>query len=122
MRRSLTFNLEQEGYRTSNAESTEIMNLPIDTRGDLVQTVSAGGPSEKAGLQGSTKTVTIQGIEGTVGGDVITAIDGQRVKDMSDIIEFLAVHIQVGQTVTLTILRNGETNTVEVTMGNRPTQ
>lgn len=100
----------------------EAMDLPADTRGALVQTVSADGPSDKAGLQPSTKTVTIKGIEGTVGGDVITAIDEQPVKDMSDIIAYLAVHTQVGQTVTLTILRNGETQTVDVTLGSRPTQ
>jgi 2-alkenal reductase len=66
--------------------------------------------------------VTINGVEGTVGGDVITAIDGQPVKSMSDIIAYLAIHTQVGQTVSLTILRNGETQTVDVTLGTRPSQ
>jgi 2-alkenal reductase len=84
--------------------------------------VSADGPSDKAGLQGSEKTVTINGTEGTVGGDVIIAIDDQPVKDMSDIIAYLAIHTQVGQTVTLTILRDGETQSVDVTLGSRPTQ
>lgn len=98
------------------------MDLPENTRGALVQTVSAEGPSEKAGLQGSTKTVTIKDVEGTVGGDVITAIDGQPVRNMSDIIAYLAIHTKVGQTVSLTILRNGETQTVDVTLGSRPTQ
>jgi 2-alkenal reductase len=98
------------------------MNLPADTRGALVQQVSADGPSDKASLQPSTTTVTINGTEGTVGGDVITAIDGQPVKNMSDIIAYLAIHTQVGQTVNLTILRDGQTQDVEVTLGSRPTQ
>ena len=98
------------------------MNLPADTRGALVETVVSGGPSDKAGLQASTQTVTINGSDGTVGGDVITAIDGQAVKGMSDIIAYLAVHTDVGQTVTLTILRNGQSQTVDVTLGTRPTQ
>jgi serine protease Do len=98
------------------------MNLPTDTRGALVETVVAGGPSDKAGLQPSTTTVTINGSDGTVGGDVISAIDGQAVKGMSDIIAYLAVHTDVGQTVSLTILRNGQTQTVDVTLGTRPTQ
>ncbi len=98
----------------------EAMNLPSDTRGALVQTVSAGGPSEKAGLQPSTTSVTISGVDGTVGGDVITAIDGQPIKNMSDIIAYLAIHTQVGQTVELTVLRDGQTKTVEVTLGSRP--
>jgi S1-C subfamily serine protease len=98
------------------------MDLPSDTRGALVQQVSPDGPSEKAGLQPSTTTVTINGTEGTVGGDVIIAIDGQPIKAMSDIIAYLAVHTQVGQTVQLTVLRDGQTKTVEVTLGSRPTQ
>jgi S1-C subfamily serine protease len=100
----------------------EAMNLPVDTRGALVQQVSADGPSDKAGLQPSTTTVTIKGTEGTVGGDVITAIDGQSIQNMSDIIAYLAIHTQVGQTVNLTILRDGQTQDVEVTLGSRPTQ
>jgi S1-C subfamily serine protease len=100
----------------------QAMNLPTDTRGALVEQVTSGGPADKAGLQPSTNTVTINGVEGTVGGDVITAIDGQPVKSMSDIIAYLAIHTQVGQTVSLTILRNGETQTVDVTLGTRPSQ
>jgi serine protease Do len=101
---------------------SQAMNLPTDTRGALVEQVTSGGPADKAGLQPSTNTVTINGVEGTVGGDVITAIDGQPVKSMSDIIAYLAIHTQVGQTVSLTILRNGETQTVDVTLGTRPSQ
>jgi 2-alkenal reductase len=100
----------------------EAMELPADTRGALVQTVSAGGPSDKAGLRGSEKSVTIDGIEGTVGGDVIIAVDDQPVKDMSDIISYLAIYTEVGQTISLTILRNGATQSVDVILGNRPTQ
>ena len=100
----------------------QAMDLPTNTRGALVQQLSPGGPSDKAGLQPSTTSVTINGVEGTVGGDVITAIEGQPVKNMADIIAYLAIHTQVGQTVNLTVLRDGQTQTVEVTLGSRPTQ
>ncbi len=98
------------------------MNLPTDTRGALVIQVSPGGPAAAAGLQGSNNTVTINGQQGTVGGDVITAIDGQTINSMSDIIAYLAIHTQVGQTISLTILRNGQTQNVKVTLGTRPSQ
>lgn len=100
----------------------QAMKLPADTRGALVEQVSAGGPAANAGLQASATDVTINGVQGTVGGDIITAIDGQAINSMSDIIAYLAIHTQVGQTVTLTIMRNGQTQTVQVTLGNRPTQ
>ncbi|OGO64657.1 MAG: hypothetical protein A2030_06225, partial [Chloroflexi bacterium RBG_19FT_COMBO_50_10] len=100
----------------------QAMNLPTDTRGALVEQVSTGGPADKAGLQGSNTTVTINGSQGTVGGDIITAIDGQSINSMSDIIAYLAIHTQVGQSVSLTILRNGQTQTVQITLGSRPSQ
>lgn len=100
----------------------QAMNLPAETRGALVETVVTGGPSDKAGLQGSNTDVTINGVQGTVGGDVITAIDGQTINSMSDIIAYLAIHTQVGQTVTLTIMRNGQTQPIQVTLGTRPAQ
>jgi serine protease Do len=100
----------------------QAMNLPADTRGALVVTVTAGGPAANAGLQPSNNTATINGIQTTVGGDVITAINGQTVNSMSDIIAYLAIHTQVGQKVTLTILRNGQSQNVDITLGNRPTQ
>ena len=100
----------------------QAMNLPADTRGALVEQVSAGGPAAIAALQASNTTVTINGVQGTVGGDIITAIDGQTINSMSDIIAYLAIHTQVGQSVTLTIMRNGQTQTVQATLGTRPSQ
>jgi len=100
----------------------QAMNLSSDTRGALIETVTTGGPAAKAGLQGSNTTVTINGTQGLVGGDVITAIDGQTINSMSDVITYLSMHAQVGQTISLTILRNGQTQTVQVTLGSRPSQ
>jgi serine protease Do len=105
-----------------NPDIATAMNLPTDTRGALVETVTANSPAAKAGLQASNTTVTINGAQGTVGGDVITAIDGQTITSMSDIIAYLAIHTEVGQTVTLSILRNGQTQSVQLTLGSRPSQ
>jgi len=105
-----------------NPDIAQAMNLSTNTRGALIAQVSPGGPAAKAGLQGSNTTVTINGVQGTVGGDVVTAIDGQTIKSMSDIIAYLAIHTQVGQTVTLTILRDGKTQSVQVALGSRPNQ
>jgi 2-alkenal reductase len=96
------------------------MNLPASQRGALVATVVAGGPSAKAGLKPSTTQVTINGSRTNVGGDVIVAIDGKKVKEFDDIISYLASSTEVGQTVTLTVLREGSETKVQVKLEARP--
>lgn len=98
------------------------MKLPAETHGALVVTVVSGGPAAKAGLQGSNTTVTINGVQAVVGGDVITAINGQSISSMADLIAYLELNAQAGQTVSLTILRNGQSMNVSLTLGTRPAQ
>ena len=105
-----------------NPDIAQAMNLPTDTRGALIEEVTAGGPADKAGIKPSSTVVTINGVQGTVGGDIITAIDGHSITSMSDLIAYLAINTQVGQSVSLSILRNGQTQTVKVTLGSRPSQ
>ncbi|OGO28752.1 MAG: hypothetical protein A2Z16_11005 [Chloroflexi bacterium RBG_16_54_18] len=97
------------------------MDLPEGQRGALVIEVIPDSPAEKAGLRGSEQTVTIDGQEVNVGGDVITAIDGQSVNGISDLIAYLASSTAVGQKVELSLLRDGEQDTVDVTLAARPT-
>lgn len=96
------------------------MNLPSDQRGVLVGSVTAGSPAEKAGVQGSTKDFTLDGQTTQVGGDVITAIDNQPVKTFDDLVSYLARSTKVGQTVKLTVLRNGQAQSIDVTLEARP--
>jgi S1-C subfamily serine protease len=96
------------------------MDLPDTTRGVLVASVSEGSPAEKAGLQGSTVETEIDGQQVKVGGDVITAIAGQPLKDFEDLTTYLARSGKVGQQVDLTILRDGKEMTVALTLAARP--
>lgn len=98
----------------------EAMNLDTDQRGALVATVVPGGPADEAGLLPSEDQVTVDGQSIGVGGDVITAFQGLPVKEMDDLISYLSSQGQVGQEVTLTILRNGQEQKVQVTLGARP--
>jgi serine protease Do len=98
------------------------MKLDATQRGALVETVAQGGPAEKAGLKGSDTKATIYGQDVLVGGDVIIAVDASPVKTIEDVIAYLADHTSVGQKVTLTILRDGKQQTVDVTLAPRPVQ
>lgn len=96
------------------------MDLPEDQRGVLVSEVVPDGPADKAGLRGSDKEVTIDGSPVNVGGDVIVSIEGQPLQGMDELISYLASDTQVGQQVTLTVLRDGEQMDLRVTLEARP--
>ncbi|MEX2430779.1 MAG: PDZ domain-containing protein, partial [Dehalococcoidia bacterium] len=96
------------------------MGLPPEQRGALVAAAASGGPAAEAGLRGGTEVLSIQGIDIPIGGDVITGIDGQPVQGPDEAISYLARNLRPGDTVTLTILRDGEEQSVEVTVGARP--
>ena len=105
---------------TLNTEMAKAMDLPDTTRGVLVGAVSEGSPAEKAGLQGSDKEAEIDGQQVKVGGDVITAIAGQPVKDFEDLTTYLARSGKVGQQVELSVIRDGKETTVTLTLVARP--
>jgi serine protease Do len=97
------------------------MGLSADQRGALVIDVVPNGPADKAGLLGSDRQVQINGQTARVGGDVITAVDGQPVQDFEDLIVYLANSTEVGQTITLTVLRKGNSESIDLTLAARPT-
>ncbi len=96
------------------------MGLSETQRGVLVESVTVGSPADRAGLRGSDKRITIEGEELAVGGDVIVAMDGQRVTRAADVDSYLARYAEPGQTLQLTILRDGEETRLSVTVGARP--
>ena len=108
-----------EGTSLSPALAQQ-MNLPATQRGALIINVAPNGPAAQAGLQPGQQQATINGQQVPVGGDVITAINGQQITNMDELITYLETSTQVGDTVTLTILRNGQTQQVKVKLTARP--
>ncbi len=104
-----------------NAQINELMGLPDDTRGVLVADVAVDSPADKAGLQGSSETQSVQGLTFALGGDIITAIDGDPLNGLEDLIDHLGHTARPGDRITLDILRDGtESLTIEVELGSRP--
>jgi S1-C subfamily serine protease len=101
-------------------ELREAMKLDPEQLGILVEDVTSDSPADVAGLRGSARQVEIDGQTARVGGDVITAIDGQPLRDFEDLVAYLARQTTVGQTVTLTVLRDNKETTIELTLAARP--
>jgi len=87
--------------------------------GALVGEVSAGSPAAKAGIKGGSQTVTVQGEEFTIGGDVIVKADNTAIKTADDLIAYLGTK-KPGDKVKLTVERDGKTQETTVTLTERP--
>lgn len=88
-------------------------------QGAYIHEVVSGSPAERAGLQGSTNTVSINGVSIPVGGDVVTEADGQPVIDLNDLLVLIASK-NPGETMQLNILRNGQPQMVTAELEPRP--
>ena len=95
--------------------------LPEETTGALIITVVEDSPADKAGLRGSESTVELDGAEYPSGGDIILAVNDYVVNSSNELISHLTYHNSPGDTVSLTVLSDGQREEVGVTLGKRPT-
>jgi S1-C subfamily serine protease len=88
--------------------------------GALIDGVARGGPADKAGIHGADDHITFQGVPRVpVGSDLITAIDGHELTHAADLSDVIGVH-RPGDSVKLTLVRDGKKRTVSVTLAKRP--
>ncbi len=93
-------------------DADQQLNLPETTRGAYVTSVQPGSPAAQAGLKGANQNGT--------GGDVIIAVDKHPTRAFDDLTSYLFFNTKPGQTITLTILRNGKQMDVQVKLAARP--
>jgi len=91
-----------------------------DALGFLIITVVEDSPASEAGLLGSDKTITVEGREYSIGGDIILAVDGMDVRKIDDILIHLQRVKTVGDDMDLEILRDGRTTNVTIVLQERP--
>jgi len=100
-------------------EIAKALNVNV-TYGWLIAEVTSGGPAEKAGLHEGTRQIKVSNNNVAVGGDIVTELNGTRIRNMDDLSTFLEEHTLPNQTINVTIIRNGETMTLQLTLGARP--
>ncbi len=107
------------GYNLT-PDLAEAMGLDNNTRGTLVAEIIEDGPADDAGLQASTDTVTINGVPYQIGGDIIIGINGNSMRSFYELQVYLTRNTNPGETVTMTIIRDGEIMEIDFTLGVRP--
>lgn len=115
---SLVTNGSYTQHPTINAQGID-MNYQIaqaigttTTYGWLVESVST-----QNGLKGGSTQTSVLGSTIITGGDIIIAINGTRITNTDDLLSYLEQHTLPGQTADFTVIRNGQTQTVSVTIG-----
>jgi S1-C subfamily serine protease len=103
---------------TITPQVAQAYSLPVQSGAEIAAVVP-GSPAEKAGLQGATSAATISGQSYPVGGDIITAVDGQKITGMQQLQKVIAGH-KPGDRITLTVVRNGKPSQVPVTLASKP--
>jgi S1-C subfamily serine protease len=93
----------------------EALNLPVH-EGVLIEQVESGGAAARAGIRGGTRTVLAGLQQIRIGGDVLIAINGKTVTSQADL-NLMLNRSQPGDTITLTIIREGKKVDVPVKLG-----
>jgi serine protease Do len=101
------------------AEIASQLELTDDQNGVLILQVQPDSPAKEAGLLGGDEQVVINGETILLGGDVITQADGNQVTDVQQLAAYLQ-EVGAGEQVTLTILRDGKSLSIDVTLGVKP--
>ncbi len=106
------------------SDIAERIGLPTEnnTGGFLITQVTEASPADLAGLRGGDVLTNVNGRQLELGGDVITSVDNVPVRKIDDLISYLEREKEVGDTVTLTIFRDGKRQQIDVTLAARPSE
>jgi S1-C subfamily serine protease len=105
---------------TLNRLFNRYLGLPVQLRGALVDVVVEDGPAARSGLRACSERITIAGQDLPRGGDILLSIDDQPIFTHGDLLSYLALRTEVGQTVWLGLFRDGEVIEVPVIVEAQP--
>ncbi len=97
------------------------LELPVN-KGLLLVELFRGSPLDGAGVQGAQKEAILGNQRVYLGGDILTALDGQETTSLEDLDILLETKYKVGDSVKVTLLRAGKEQVVTVSLAEEPTQ
>jgi S1-C subfamily serine protease len=103
-----------------------VQTIPSSVASDLklvegveVAQVRPNTPAAKAKMRAATGTKIVDGDSYPTGGDVITAVDGQKITTSEGLQRAIDAK-QPGDTISLAFWRSGDSHTIQVKLGTRP--
>jgi S1-C subfamily serine protease len=110
--------VEELGYEITPALA-QALNLPVD-HGLLVARLYRNSPADKAGLRSAQRETILGNRRYLVGGDILTAVDGISVNTWENLSAYLEEQAEVGQEISLTVLRDGKVSTLTAKLEEMP--
>jgi len=110
--------VEELGYEITPALA-RALNLPVE-RGLLVARLYQDSPADRAGVRGARREVILGNRRFLVGGDIIVAINGVPMTTWEDLNAYLEEQTEVGQRITLTVIRDGQELSLQATLQDMP--
>ena len=98
-----------------NPRLAEALGLTVQ-EGVLIEQVQPGSGAARAGLRGGNREVILGGQRVIVGGDIITAVDGQPVRSVIELVAYLENNKRPGDLVTVSYVRDGQHLQAQVTL------
>lgn len=96
----------------------KVLKLPL-TDGLLIEVIEPGSPAESVGLRGGEIEFTLGTLSLLLGGDIVTRINGVPTNDAARIAPIMRA-LKVGDTLSMSVFREGETREVSYTLPERP--
>lgn len=98
----------------------DALGLPQDMKGLLVQEVATSGPGQAAGLVVGLSRVSVADKQFREGSDIILTVDNTPVHAPNDLLGYLARETEVGRTIRLGVLRDGQTIEIVIDIAAHP--
>ena len=100
-------------------EMADQLQLPVE-RGILVAQLYRNGPAAAAGIRGATGEYIVGNRRYLLGGDIITAVNGESVTDWNGLSEYLELNTAVGDELTLSLMRENQLLEAKLTLVAQP--
>jgi S1-C subfamily serine protease len=110
--------IEELGYEISPALA-QALDLPVD-HGLLIARLYRNSPADAAGLRSAQREMILRNRRYLVGGDILIAVDGRALNGWEDLSAYLDEQCEVGQSITLTMLRDGQELTLTAKLAQMP--